>query len=245
MSKTNEEFLAKIDIVYKLINSAEYLDLSNEDWLTETLSIAGLYNEGDRMHPSNNLVHLYGDDVKYMNIALNIGMWQIPRQLAQFLIKLTSCGTIKTFLDIGTCRGCTITLIAIYLQRFGIEYIETIDIIKYLDDTLLNKWKELNLPINYNLIPNDFNFLKHVSKETYDIVFIDGNHSYEYVLNDYNTAKNISKMLCFHDINDCFCHDVVRLWREIKNKRDYKEIFEFTWHSHGYKLMGIGLLLLN
>ena len=245
MNTTNEEFLYKIDKVYDLIKNATNTDLLNEEWLIVTLSMVGLYNEGDRKHPSNHLVHLYGDDVKYMNVIQNTGMWQIPRQLAQFLIKLTSGHNIKTFLDIGTCRGCTITVIAIYLLRFGLEYIDTIDIIKYVDNTLLDKWKELNLPINYIIIPNDLNFIPHVSKSEYDIVFIDGNHDYKYVLNDYNHAKNITKIICFHDINDCFCHDVVRLWREIKsNLCLYTQYYEFTHHSHGYPLMGIGMIIL-
>lgn len=247
MNRTNKEFLFSIDKIHDLIKNAEVSKLTDEDWLTETVSIVGLYNEGNRRHPSNNLVHLYGDDVKYMNVIPNTGMWQIPRQLAQFLIQLTRLDNIniKTFLDIGTCRGCTITVIAMYLLRFGIEHIDTIDIIKYVDDSLINKWKELKLPINYIIIPNDLNYIPYVSKQKYDIVFIDGNHDYNYVLNDYIKAKSITNIICFHDINDCFCRDVVRLWAEIKCTVDNSsKYYEFTYHSHGYNLMGIGMIIL-
>lgn len=244
MNKTVAEFLNKIEKINTLLSTTDKKNLLNEDWLTNTISMAGLYNEGDRRHPRNSSVHLYGDDVKHMNLIKNTGMWQIPRQLAQFLIKLVSTKNVKSFLDIGTCRGCTVTIVAMYLLRFGIEHIDTVDITKFLDDSLLNLWKKLNLPIKYHIIPNSLDFSKHVPRKTYDVIFIDGNHEYDYVYNDYIVAKKMTEVICFHDINDCFCVDVVRLWHEIKEKGEYKSAHEFIYHSHGYNLMGIGLLIL-
>jgi len=246
MNTTHEEFLENINNIYITIKNANIDNLLNEDYLTEIISKIGLYNEGERLHPQNNNIHLYGDDIKYMNIIPNVGMWQIPRQLASFLIKLVSIsnGIIETFLDIGTCRGATITIIAIFLTRFGIKNIDTIDVIKYLHDDLKKKWEELNLPINYIIIPNNVPFNNYVPLKRYDVIFIDGNHDYSYVSNDYQIAKNITSKICFHDINDCFCVDVVRLWSEIKNNKEYKNIYEFTYHSHNCNLMGIGLLEL-
>jgi hypothetical protein len=78
----------------------------------------------------------------------------------------------------------------------------------------------------------------------YDVIFIDGNHDYPYVSNDFRIAKQMTRKICFHDINDCFCIDVVRLWNEIIQSKEYKEFYEFTHHSHDVKLMGIGLLEL-
>jgi len=216
-------------------------DILDIDYLTNTISKVGLYNESDRRHPENNDIHLYGDDVKHMNIIPNVGMWQIPRQLAGFLIKLVSLGKVETFLDIGTCRGATITVIAIFLSRFGIKKIDTVDITNYLHDDLKKKWEKLKLPITYHIIPNSFK--DYVPLKEYDVIFIDGNHNYNYVLNDYEIAKTMTKKICFHDINDCFCIDVVRLWNEIKNNEHYLNVYEFTYHSHNYKLMGIGLVV--
>jgi hypothetical protein len=244
MNKTHEEFLQKIDDFYNDIKNSNINDILDIDYLTSSISNIGLYNESDRRHPENNNVHLYGDDVKYMNIIPNVGMWQIPRQLAGFLIKLVSLGNVETFLDIGTCRGATITVIAIFLSRFGIKKIDTVDIINYLHDDLKKKWEELNLPITYIIIPINSSYKDFVSLKMYDVIFIDGNHDYNYVLNDYQIAKNITSKICFHDINDCFCVDVVRLWNEIKNSKEYQNMYEFTHHSHNYKLMGIGLILI-
>jgi len=245
MSKSHEEFLEEIYNFYNIIVNANVDDLLNVDYLTEIISKIGLYNEGDRRHPSNQNIHLYGDDVKYMNIVSNVGMWQIPRQLAEFLIRLVSLGKVETFLDIGTCRGATITVIAIFLTRFGIKKIDTIDIIVYLHYDLKKLWNKLKLPIKYTIIPNNSSYKDYVSLKSYDVIFIDGNHDYNYVLNDYNIARTMTNKICFHDINDCFCIDVVRLWKEIKSSNDYENIYEFTYHSHNYNFMGIGLLELK
>lgn len=241
MNKTHEEFLENIDIFYNKIKNANMDELLNEDYLTETISKIGLYNETGRMHPQNMNIHVYGDDAKHMNVIKNVGMWQIPRQLSSFLIKLVSLGQVETFLDIGTCRGATITVVTIFLLRFGIKKVDTIDIIKHLHEDLHKKWKELDLPITYIIIPNDLSFNKHVSSK-YDVIFIDGNHDYQYVSNDFKIAQQMTNKICFHDINDIFCVDVVRLWNEIKNNHTYTP-YEFTYHSHNLKLMGIGLLV--
>lgn len=94
------------------------------------------------------------------------------------------------------------------------------------------------------MIPHDANFKDYVSLKYYDVIFIDGNHDYKYVSKDFEQAKSMATKICFHDINDIFCIDVVRLWKEIKEKYDHKNCYEFTYHSHNCKLMGIGLLHL-
>ena len=140
MNKTHEEFLENIDIIYNEIMNSNIDNLLNLNYLIEIISKIGLYNEGSRMHPDNNNIHIYGDDIKYMNSIPNVGMWQIPHQLASFLIKLVSLGITETFLDIGTCRSATITVITIYLLRFGVKKVETIDIIDYVHNDSKNKW---------------------------------------------------------------------------------------------------------
>ena len=42
-----------------------------------------------------------------------------------------------------------------YLLRFGVKKVETIDITNYLHNDLKHKWLELNFPIIYTIIPND------------------------------------------------------------------------------------------
>lgn len=237
-----DEILIKLDMFYKKISESTDEMLRNESYLSELIGNVGLFYD-DRKHPDLPSINLYGDDVKYMNIIKNVGLWQVPRQLAEYLIKLSTLD-IKSFLDIGTCSGITITIICIYLSKFKLSEVQTIDVNNQVNRKLFLKWNELALPITFTLIKNGQNYIDVIKQKKWDIVFIDGNHSYDYVKNDYIHAIELTKIITFHDINDVFCKDVVKLWNEIKLEKHFKEYYEFTYHSHNQKLMGIGLLLL-
>jgi hypothetical protein len=244
MAVSYEEYLNNINVFYKSIQEASIETLSNVDWLTECISKVGLVFE-DRLHPeSNTPINIYGDDSKYMNIVRLTGLWQIPRQLAGYLIKIKDLD-IKHFLDIGTFAGATITVITIYLLRFGIVSVQTIDLYRFIDKRLIEKWNELSLPLKFTHMASNQKFTDCMSLTKYDLIFIDANHDYEFVKDDYLRAKSISKYLTFHDINDVFCTGVSQLWNEIKNSGEYKELYEFTYHSHNLRLMGIGLISIE
>ena len=243
MAVSYEEYLNNINVFYKSIQEANIETLSNVEWLTECISKVGLVFE-DRLHPeSNTPINIYGDDSKYMNIIRSTGLWQVPRQLAEYLIKIKDLN-IKDFLDIGTFAGSTITVITIYLLRFGIVSVQTLDIYPHINEKLIEKWNQLSLPIKFTMIPSHQKFTDCMSLTKYDLIFIDGNHDYPFVKDDYLRAKGISKYLSFHDVNDVFCTGVVQLWNEIKTSGEYKEIYEFIYHSHNLRTMGIGLVEL-
>lgn len=242
MCTSYEEFIARIHDFTTTIGRASMNQLTNEDWVTTQVGTVGLWFES-RTHPDMPNLNMYGDDAVYMNKVERVGLWQVPRQLAQYLIRLKDCD-IQHFLDIGTCSGATITVIAIYLLRFGLLSVQTIDVYRLLDTRLIEKWDELRLPIEYTLMSPSAKFTDVMKRSKYDVVFIDGNHEFAYVWDDYNRAKDISRWLTFHDINDVFCAGVVQAWVTIKDSGKYSDIFEFTYHSHGLRLMGIGLLQL-
>ena len=209
-----EEFFLKVQ-------TATLDQLQNEEWLTASIASIGLF-------PDTRGDQVYGDDIQYVKEE---GLYQIPRQLAQYLIQLTKIKKIKNFLDIGTFQGYTITTICIYLLRFNPDLmIDAVDIESLVMPAIRNIWSKYSLPISYRPVQ----LAAH-----YDVAFIDGDHSYDAVRRDYETIRPISDVLTFHDINDQWCPGVVQLWNEIKNENCY----EFTWHSRGYRSMGIGLPL--
>ncbi len=185
--------------------------------------------------------------MKYQVAIPNTGLWQIPRQVAAYLIKLVSYGKpIRSFLDIGTCRGATITVVGTYLRRFGLQIIETVDIYHYVHDDLVKVWQMLGLSIVYYVIEDGKFPLKH---GPYDVIFVDGHHDYQYVLQDILIyLPQTTSFLTMHDINDIFCVDVRRLWGELKAAQQdcgFLSMDEFTYHSHGDPLMGIGLIQIT
>ena len=223
------------------ISNASFDLLKNETWLAHELGSVGLYSEGARSSPINKNWHIYGDDVKYMLKFNNEGLWQIPRQLAAYLIQLVSYGKITSFLEVGTCRGATITVITIYLMRYGLVLTDTLDVNRHLHPSVHHAWKKMKLPIRYKLShTGKFN----LSLPHYDAVFIDGHHSYEYVLSDVKYYSPKCKLIALHDINDYHCVDVRKLWNELKSSQQQCGIdrfHEFTYHSHNDSMMGIGL----
>jgi hypothetical protein len=223
------------------ISTAHIEDLRNVDTLSNWIGHAGLFFDS-RKSPHNSLVSLYGDDVKYMLDSTDVGkgLWQTPSQLSPFLITL-SYRNIKTYLDIGTLTGWTITFIAAYLKRFGLETVDTIDIDQFCNIGTQDIWQQFNIPINY-IVCKSYDIEANI-RDVYDFVFIDGDHEYASVKEDFQRYRQRSCMLAFHDINDNFCTGVVRLWKEIKLLYEHIYIFtEFIDHPNNYMLMGIGLL---
>lgn len=166
-------------------------------------------------------------------VSLNSGMWQTPEELAGLLDYLQHKDDIKTFLNIGTFNGVTFNFIANFLN--DIRPVECIT----LDVNNFNPYKDERFTY---LICNSDNFMG----QSFDLVFIDGDHSYRAVKRDYNNVGIHAKYVVFHDIDDKFVEGapeneggVPKFWNEIKNTREH---IEFIDPEKEVRHMGIGLL---
>ena len=80
--------------------------------------------------------------------------------------------------------------------------------------------KNTTAEVEFNNI-DSFEYLTNC-KEKFDIIFIDGDHSYEGVKKDYDNSLpllNNNGYIIFHDIASRGCPGVVRIWDEIKNEK--------------------------
>jgi hypothetical protein len=89
-----------------------------------------------------------------------------------------------------------------------------------------------------------------IEDESLDAVFIDGDHSYFGVKNDYEISKNSGKIFVFHDIVNDVCLGVVHFWNELKtNEKDTYDFYEFTEQyedvrlNTGQTFLGIGVAI--
>lgn len=93
-------------------------------------------------------------------------------------------------------------------------------------------------------------FINYINNNYFDLIFIDGDHSYNGVKNDYEISKNSGKIFVFHDIINDVCPGVIQFWNELKNNyTDIYNFFEFVeqyddvWNDTKQKFLGIGVAI--
>lgn len=220
----------RLERVVREIEKAGAQDVRNEAFLETMIRNIGL--RYDRRG-------LYGNDEGSMNF-FSPGMWQIPRQLAG-AVALLAKQNVQSFLEIGTADGFTFSFMATCLSRVnpGLES-TTIDIAPQPPAARIKFRSQTRFLAGTK--SDDF------AGESFDLVFIDGNHSYEWVARDYQNVGRYARICMFHDINDQLCGEetVPRFWRELKEAESGRADFhEFLHHSHSKKVMGIGIRIAS
>ncbi len=205
-----------------LINSTKE-QLRDKDHLIKIIKIWGIIDDP--------VINFGYNDCRSQN-----GLFQQPEQLAPALIYLSK-KKIKRYLEIGTFIGSSPTFISIYLSRFNELSTLAVDRDNNYDQNLLN------LANKYSKVE----FLKGTSDDIKgyksDLCFIDADHKYQSVKNDYQNIGGTAKICMFHDINDEGTvkdrdgSGTVRFWNEIKKP----EYLEFKDHPLGLNVMGIGI----
>lgn len=166
-----------------------------------------------------------------------LGLFQQPEQLAPALIYLSKKG-IKKYLEIGTFIGSSPTFISIYLSRFNDLHTLAIDINHQYNESLFALANQFS-KVEFHLATS--NDIKGYES---DLCFIDADHKYESVKQDYENVGKTAKICMFHDINDEGTvkdrdgSGTVKFWNEIKKSNSV----EFKDHPLSLNVMGIGIL---
>lgn len=181
----------------------------------------------------------FNDEILYEQPAIvraNTGglkIWQYPNQFSRYL-RFLSERQVTSYLEIGCRWGGTFILTTEYLKKFGpVSSSVAIDII----DSPVSEYTGGEF---IKMDSKSDEFRKYISERNFDLVLIDGDHSYEGVRSDYETVKDHAKMIVFHDISSVACPGVSRLWNEIKHNYTY---YEFTdqYYDVGHPYLGIGV----
>jgi cephalosporin hydroxylase len=170
-------------------------------------------------------------------------IWQYPNQFSKYLVLLSTL-SINSYIEIGCRWGGTFILTMEYLKKFNSPVRGVaVDIIDS-PVSLYTDGKFMKMDSGSN------EFANYMDSNSFDLIFIDGDHSYEGVSNDYNISKNSGNYFVFHDIVNDACPGVVRFWNELKQTEtdcdfyefvdQYQEVFDRTG---GKKYLGIGVMI--
>lgn len=168
------------------------------------------------------------------------GVLQVPEEFADFCVSLTSL-KIRSAIEIGVYRGRSSYFICAVLMRRNPE-------LRYV---LVDIWDGLDafdrfhsiLPALEKKIPSTSRDYKG---ERFDFVFIDGDHSYDGAMEDFeNVGKHSNVITCFHDI---YAHEydgenggTVRMWKEVMERTTDKHHRIFS--NYPDQWMGIGCVM--
>ena len=206
-------------------NLAELDILDLEFWIKE---IAG----------SNNAFYF---ECKYTG---GLELQQIPYEYARLLDFIRKFNA-KSYLNIGIGNAGSFITEA-YIQK-KLKKIVAVDNTSYGNLTSIERindrinWLKQN--VKADVVFHNMNSTEYLIKsvdEKFDLIFIDGDHSYEGVKSDYLLSLpllNENGVMIFHDINSFQCEGVIRFWNEVKNEN----CIEFV---SGNKC-GIGILPKN
>lgn len=153
-------------------------------------------------------------------------IWQYPNQFSKYLCLLSKYH-IKSYIEIGCRWGGTFVLTNEYLKKFNdINKSVAVDIITSPVETYCNLHTECEF---LQLNSHSTEFKEYLQDKMFDLIFIDGDHSYEGVKNDFEILKTQGNIYVFHDIVNDVCPGVVKFWRELKSEENDKyDFFEFT-----------------
>ena len=220
----------------KFIKESILEDLKNNNYLENLIIKLGFNTEILREQPQI---------VKDNGGGLLI--WQYPNQFSKYL-SLLSEQKIQSYIEIGCRWGGTFVLTNEYLKIFNnVNKSVAIDII---DSPVLDYCISNNETTFIKIDSQSQEFINYMNNNYFDLIFIDGDHTYNGVKNDYEISKNSGKIFVFHDIINDMCPGVVQCWNELKNnENDTYNFFEFieqyedVWNDTNQKFLGIGVAI--
>lgn len=176
---------------------------------------------------------------KYFGTGLFI--WQYPNQFSSFLKSIFDL-KVESYMEIGVCKGGSFVAISEILARNNPNIkLYAVDIIEI--ESILQEYINHRNFTYIQLDSEDQSFKDFCKYTPINFVFIDGNHTFEGVHNDYLIFKNKleTKHFVFHDIVNCVCPGVSKTWEIIKNNESfYTEEFIQQYESVGKPYLGIG-----
>lgn len=200
----------KILQLKKIITETDQNKLTDPSFLEkELIPSLGLNDELLHEQPTE-LSNFYGK-------GLGLKIWQYPNQFSKYLNLLnTFKENINSYLEIGCRNGGTFALTCEYLSPLSnavaVDIIDATETIKaYIEETEWAQYKKVD--------SHSEEFYSFMDDNFFDLILIDGDHSYEGVKQDAEATRIQSNIQVYHDIHSDACPGVKKYWEEIKSTK--------------------------
>lgn len=228
-----KEFILDLNKV-QLIKNSSIQDLKNLRYVENLIINLGLNKE---------LLDEQPEIVR--NNGGGLLIWQYPNQFSKYLLFLQK-QKINSYLEIGCRWGGTFILTNEYLKKFNI--IKKSVAIDLLDSPVKNYCSNNKETKFIKINSKSEKFKNYIKLNFFDLILIDGDHSYEAVKSDYELIKDSSKIIVFHDVVNNNSPGTVKFWNEIKENKNYYsyefiEQYEEIYAHTGKKFLGLGLII--
>ncbi len=219
-----------------LIRESSIEDLENNHYLENLMIRLGFNNEILREQPQVVIDNRGG-----------LLIWQYPNQFSKYLCLIRK-HYISSYIEIGCRWGGTFVLTNEFLKRFNnLNKTVAVDLIS----SPVSEYCVNNTGSEFIQIDSQSEEFKNYMRNNYfDLIFIDGDHSYHGVKNDYETCRNSGKIFVFHDITNDVVPGVGEFWNELKNNEshlydfhEFTEQYEDVWNNTNQKFLGIGVAI--
>ena len=179
-----------------------------------------------------------------------IHLMQSPWELTDFIFALKGYEAsnkmkFRKFIEVGFSSGFNNSILNKFFKFEHIVGVDTFSANMNGSNLLANiMWKNLTLIAGDSTAKRTLDIAGKLG--SYDLIFIDANHTYEYVKKDFeNYIKllNPGGVLALHDIDCPDFPEINKFWNELKSSGKY-EMQEFI--NRGYEIQyGIGMLSLR
>jgi len=171
--------------------------------------------------------------------GLGLRIWQYPCQFAPYMGWLASkASMVRSYLEIGTRHGGTFVVQAEMLRRMNPRFVRAVAVDLIDQPSLLTEFEYRQEDTRSD------SFKAWVGDQFFDVVFVDGDHSYEGVKDDAEATVGHCNIQVFHDISSDSCPAVRQYWLEHRDKysqtHDFLEFVE-QYESVNGSFFGIGV----
>jgi hypothetical protein len=181
----------------------------------------------------------FSPDLKTGGLCAN----QVPNEIASFLFHiLTNRYRIDRYMEVGVNMGGTFYLIDSFLRATNPNYAGAVAVDK--KNVLLDYGNYFKKYPATKILVGDSK--RMVISEKFDLIFIDGDHTYLGAKADYLNFKSCTDFMAFHDVE--ILHrstNVKKLWEEIKKEYPNNTMEFFNKSPEFQTTLGIGVLIKN